>query len=181
MILEAVFLGLYLSAVVSLVVYTYSTGISPVPSTRRARARVFELVPEGAAGTIVDLGSGWGTLAFRLARRHPACRVVGYELSPVPWLFSQARRLVQPRPNLALLRKDFFGVPLSGAAIVVCYLWPEGMRRLREKFERELTPGTIVVSNHFPVPGWKPAATLPVGDFFTREVYLYRIPPPPAE
>jgi hypothetical protein len=57
------------------VVYPFRTGISPVPTNRRVRATLLASLPRRIDGTIVELGSGWGTLAFPLARRHPGCRV----------------------------------------------------------------------------------------------------------
>ncbi|GAB4261241.1 MAG: hypothetical protein Kow0092_10620 [Deferrisomatales bacterium] len=154
---------------------TVVTGISPVPTSRRVRRVVLAVLPDELEGEIFELGSGWGSLAFPLARRYPGATVRAYELSPVPWLVSQARHLVSDTPNLSIAWGDFHGASLSEAAAVVCYLYPGGMERLRPKFERELPAGAVVVSHFFPVPGWRPACVRRADDAEGSPVYLYRV------
>jgi hypothetical protein len=172
-----------LAAFALLLVYTIRTGISPVPTTPRVAAEIFEscppedLIPAEAGGAVYELGSGWGHLALALARRFPERAVVGYELSPLPWLVSRLLLRVRPRLNLTLRRADFWDADLGDAALVVCYLYPGAMRRLREKFERELPQGALVVSNAFLVPGWRPLETRHAADQYGTPVYLYRMPP----
>mgnify|MGYP005848385611 CR=1 FL=1 len=108
------------------VAYTFVTGISPVPTNRRVRATLLAALPARVEGTIFELGSGWGTLAFPLARRYPGFPVEAYELSPVPWAFSRLRAFLTPYPNLTIHRRNFHRASLSAAALVVCYLYPGG-------------------------------------------------------
>ncbi len=166
--------------------YTLVTGISPVPTSRRARAAMLAAAGRPGDGVILELGSGWGTLAFPLARAFPDRTVVAYEISPVPWLFSLLRFALFPRPNLRIRRADFFEESLAGASLVVCYLMPRGMARLKAKFEAELGPEAVVVSNTFSVPGWRPAARRDADDLHGSTVYVYAVadnlgPRPPAE
>ncbi len=175
-------LGLGLSAVllltaVLLVVYVLRTGTSPMPSGPRARNRVLSSVSAEVGGVLYELGSGWGTLAFPLADRFPDCEVRAYELSPVPWLVSWLRQKIAPRRNLCLRREDFFGVSLSEASAVCCYLDPGAMRRLAVKLEREALPGTLVVSHTFSIPGWRPLVAHPLHDLYDSRIYVYRVPP----
>lgn len=125
---------------------------------------------------MLELGAGWGALLFRLARRYPDVPVIGIELSPVPWAILQLRRRLGHYPNVRVLRRDFFREPFEQAAMVVCFLYPSCMRRLRGKFERELNAGALVLSNHFEIPGWHPVATVPLTDSFSTEVIVYRVP-----
>lgn len=162
------------------VVYTFFTGISPVPTNRRVRATLLAALPDRFAGTIFELGSGWGTLAFPLARKYPGCPVEAYELSPAPWAFSRLRALVTPAPNLTIHRADFHRASLAHGALVVCYLYPGGMARLRPKLEAELPAGALVVSNFFAVPGWTPLAVHRADDLEASPVYVYRTPAAPV-
>jgi hypothetical protein len=170
-------------AIALLLGYTIRTGISPVPTTPRVAAEIFILCPPGsllpptAGGVVYELGSGWGNLAIALAKRFPERAVVGYELSPLPWLASRLTLRLWPRANLVLRRADFLAADLGDAALVVCYLYPGAMRRLRDKLERELQAGALVVSSAFPVPGWRPAAVRLAADQYETPVYLYRMPP----
>lgn len=162
------------------VAYTFVTGISPVPTNRRVRATLLAALPARVEGTIFELGSGWGTLAFPLARRYPGFPVEAYELSPVPWAFSRLRAFLTPYPNLTIHRRNFHRASLSAAALVVCYLYPGGMDRLRPQLEAELPDGALVVSNFFAVPGWKPLRVHRADDLESNPVYVYRMPAPPV-
>ena len=155
--------------------YTLVTGISPVPTSRRARMEMLAAARQPGAGAILELGSGWGTLAFPLARAFPDHTVIAYEISPVPWLFSRLRFALSPPPNLILRRADFHQASLAGAALVVCYLMPRGMARLKSKFEAELGPEAVVISNTFSVPGWRPTALRQADDLHGSTVYVYAV------
>ncbi|MGH6912863.1 MAG: class I SAM-dependent methyltransferase, partial [Geminicoccales bacterium] len=63
----------------------------------------------------------------------------------------------------------------TGTTAVFCYLYPGAMARLRPKFESELGPGALVVTNSFPVPGWEPAAVRRADDQFETRVYSYEM------
>lgn len=176
--LEVVVLAFVVLAVVLLFAYTLLTGISPVPTSPRVKQAMLASLPAHLDGPIHELGAGWGTLAFALARRFPACRVAAYELSPVPWLFLLARKEICRAPNLAIHRTDFRKADLRPAALVTCYLYPGGMKTLRPKLEAELRPGAIVLSNCFAIPGWAPTATRIADDLYASPVYTYVMPSP---
>ena len=178
-------LALVLSAIGLTLIYTIKTGISPVPTTPRVRDRMLAMIPpERLAGIergrLFDLGSGWGTLAFALAKRFPEAQVTGYELSPLPWAVSRVLHLLLRRPNLSLRRKDFMAVPLNEASLVLCYLYPGGMTRLQPKLAAELPSGALVVSNTFALPDWQPADMARADDLYDSPVYLYVAPGPDA-
>jgi hypothetical protein len=98
----------------------------------------------------------------------------------VPWAFSRLRALFARVPNLTIHRRDFHRASLAEGALVVCYLYPGGMSRLRPKLAQELPPGALVVSNFFAVPGWEPLAALRSDDLEGSPVYLYRLPASPS-
>ena len=60
-------------------------------------------------------------------------------------------------------------VDLSGTDVIAVYGLHPIMDKLGEKIKDEATPGTIVVSNVFEIPGWKPI-TVEDG------VFIYSIP-----
>src|SRR5713101_7824726 len=139
---------------ISIVIWTMRNKISPMPTAPRIKKKLLESLPEDFEGLIVELGSGWGTLAFALAAKYPHCQVVGYESSPIPYYYTRLLNILLGHKNLHFERKDFFAVPLDEARLAVCYLYPDAMKRLKEKFKRELTPGSLVVSHTFAIPGW---------------------------
>jgi trans-aconitate methyltransferase len=163
-------------AIIGLVVlWSWINGISPMPTMPKIRKRFLEALPHKMEGKIVDLGSGWGTLVFPLARKYPKCDVIGYESSPIPYACSRLFQQFTGLPNLHIAYENFYSVPLEDARLVVCYLYPGAMRRLSEKFKRELKPGTWVASHTFALPGWVPEQTLQLNDLHRTKIYLYRI------
>ena len=169
-------LVLEVGVIVHLLVYTVISGISPVPTTPRVKAKMLEAAPERFEGTILDLGSGWGTLAYAFARQYPEALVIGYELSPIPWCFCRLRQWYKPQPNLLFQRKDYRQVSFHHADLIVCYLFTRGMRELKPKFEQELNPGCLVISNTFAVPEWKPKRIDTAADQYETRIFIYQTP-----
>jgi hypothetical protein len=170
-------LGLLLGigAGISIVYWSIRNGISPMPTSPRVAAKLLEALPEKVKGTVFELGSGWGSLAFPLAEKYPLNCIKAYESSPVPYYFSRLRLWIFPHANLQIHRRDFFEAPLGEAALIVCYLYPGAMQRLKDKFERELAPGTHIVSNTFAVPGWTALKTIDTGDIYGSKIFVYRL------
>ena len=170
-----------LAVVLGLVVHALKTGVAPAPTSARVASAMMALIPPGLEGVVFELGSGWGTLAFPLARRLPRCTVRALEISPLPWLFSRLRHIVERSTNLSLRRADYRHVALDDAALVVCYLFPAAMADLKPKLEAELKTGAYVLSNTFAVPGWRPEAVRRADDLYATMVYLYRMAAPSPE
>jgi hypothetical protein len=166
-----------------LLVYSFIAGVAPVPTTPKVTAKILSVLPPDLEGNIFELGSGWGTLAFALARRFPACKVIAYEISPIPWFISKLRLALYPQPNLVIRRGDFHTTSLDQAAVIVCYLFYGCMKKLGPKLQRELPSGALVVSHTWPVPGWQPRAVHKPGDWHASSVYEYVAPPrqPPSK
>jgi len=168
-----------LLAIASIFWSTLRTGSSPVPTPASVRQAMLSLMPghlpELKEPVVFELGSGWGGMAFALARRFPEQPVIGIEISILPWLFSRLRLLVQPQPNLHFYRKDFMHADLTHAALVVCYLLPGPMEKLARKLLMEMAPGGLVLSNTFAIRGWRPLDQITAPDLYRSEVYLYEI------
>lgn len=144
-----------------------------MPTSEKVRRALLEVLPEMDDGIIIDLGSGWGNLVFPLAKKYEGCHIFGYENSPIPYWVSS---LMNHKGNLKIKRANFYDVPLQDADLVVCYLFPKGMERLAEKLQRELKPGTHVISHTFAFPGWKPETVIEVDDLHHSKIYLYEVP-----
>ncbi|MFY0663374.1 MAG: methyltransferase [Natronospirillum sp.] len=169
---------LVLSAMLSIVVSTLYTGISPMPSSVKARQAMMRLVSEVAEDqtnyTIVDLGSGWGHLVIPLARRFPQHHIVGYELSWLPWLVSWSLKQALRLDNLVLYRRDCFKAELRGADIITCYLFASAMKRLAKKLEDDGARPRWMVSNFFALPVAEPEQTLQLNDLYQTRIYRYQ-------
>jgi len=157
----------------SVLYWTIKNGISPMPTTALVRRKLFQVLPEHVSGAIFELGSGWGTLAFDLAGRFPEATIVGYETSHIPYAVSRLLQLFYRRKNLRFVREDFFKIDLEGASVVVCYLYPGAMKRLKEKLEREAGSGMLVATHTFSIPGWKPVKVIELDDLYKTKIYIY--------
>ena len=165
----------FLLGIAIVAVYAIRVGVPPMPSNRAARLAMLKLLPEKVDGTVYDLGSAWGGLAFDLARKYPDNRVVGIELSPIPYLASRLRALLIRRPNLNFRRADFLNVDLSDAGALTCYLMIWAMRRLEPKLRAELNPGAVVVSHAFAFVAWKHEAHVIVPEAGSAWIYRYQM------
>lgn len=165
---------LLINFAISIVIWSIRNGIAPMPSSPKAKKTILISLPQEINGSIYELGSGWGTLLIPLARHYPLHRLIGVESSPIPYFFSKAYARLLRIQNITVLRQDFFHLPLGQAGLIVCYLYPEAMRKLKNKFEDELSPGTWVISNTFALPGWTPIHVYEVNDIYHSKIYFYQ-------
>lgn len=176
MIFEMTILMIELVVVVLLVIYILITGIPPMPTSPKVRKTMIEAIPPDIQGKIFELGSGWGSLAFPLAKQFPDCTILAFEISPVPWLFTKLRYFFCPLPNLIIHRANFHKISLEEAALAVCFLMPRGMKKLESKFEAELPSNSLIISNFFAVPGWNPHSIRQANDLYSTKIYIYKMP-----
>lgn len=143
-----------------------------MPSSRKARKAICSLLPV-TQGKIYELGSGWGHLIFPIANRFPHLQIRAIEGSPIPWLVSKGLQKILRYPHLTIERKNFLHLDLGQADGIVCYLFPGGMERLKEKFQNELKPGAFVISHTFAIPGWRAEKVIQAEDLWHSPIYLY--------
>jgi precorrin-6B methylase 2 len=104
---------------------------------------------------VYDLGSGDGRVVIAAAQQYGA-RAVGIEL--MPDLVRKARERIQSlglADRVSIIEGSALRVDLSPADVVtMCFLTNSNLR-LRPHLERQLKIGARVVSNEFPIRGWK--------------------------
>jgi hypothetical protein len=134
--------------------FLFGAGYQGAP--RRSVEAMLRLANVRPGDRLVELGAGVGAVTFAAARERSA-RVLAVEIEPLRCALLRARRALGPAGDrVEIVRKNMFGVDLSKATVVTAFLWPGAMARLRPKFERELAPGTRVVSRCHAIPGWIP-------------------------
>jgi 16S rRNA G966 N2-methylase RsmD len=134
----------------------------------------FELFEISGTDVVYDLGSGDGRLLFAALDRG-AGRAVGVDLdAELVKNATESARSKGLQEKVTFMNADVMDVNLSNATVVLCYLISQASAALRPKFEAELKPGTRVIMESFPVPGWKPAKTI-YKDY--KQFYLYVMPP----
>ena len=148
-----------------------------MPTCAKVQKELLSALPEHLEGTILELGSGWGTLAFALGRRYPNCQVIGFEISTIPYLISLLLQRITKQKNVTFKKKNFLKEPLSQATMLVCYLFPVAMQNLKDKLEKDgNNTGQLIVSHTFYIPGWKPEKTLEVPDLYHTKIFFYKSP-----
>jgi len=173
-ILELIAVTSLLFAIVTIAWTTVRVGISPMPSSGKARKEMLLATENSGNGPIIDLGSGWGTLVITLARKYPEREIIGYELSFVPWLVSRLLKYALNLKNLSLYRQDFLKANIAGAAVLLCYLYPGGMAALQEKLQQEANDETRIISNTFALPDLTPSQVIHLGDLYKTPIYIYQ-------
>jgi hypothetical protein len=160
---------LVLFAVLYLLARPVVRGAIFFPADAESVATMLDMAELRPGDRVVDLGSGDGRILIACARR--GVRAEGYEINPILVLRSRRRIRRAGFQDLAKVHwKSFWRVNLAPFGAIFVYGIPHIMDGLRGKLERELLPGTKVVSHVFPFPGWKPQAE-------REKVYLYEIDP----
>jgi len=148
-------------------------GVPYVPLARKKLVFLTENVKFDPAEYLVDLGCGNGRVLRFLEKRQGLTRLDGYEVNW--WAFFQGRILNRfNRAKNKIYFKNFHQIDLARYDVVYCYLLESGLRRLRDKFDRELKPGARIVSSDFPIRDWRePAQTFE--DKKVGKIFIYQI------
>jgi ribosomal protein L11 methylase PrmA len=115
---------------------------------------------------VADLGSGDGRLVIAAAEKG-AARAIGYELDSF-WfnVAEEKKRRSLNADKIEFIKKSFWDVDLSEYDVVFLYQGKHILKSLTAKLQKDLKPGSRVVSNSFQLPGWKYTTA-------DRGVYLY--------
>jgi cyclopropane fatty-acyl-phospholipid synthase-like methyltransferase len=148
-----------------------------VPTPQEVVDAMLKLAKVTKTDVIYDLGSGDGRIPITAAKTYGA-RGVGIDIDP--------QRIKEATENLKtagvgdrvkFLNQDLFTTDISEATVVSLYLLPSLNVKLIPKLNKELKPGTRVVSHAFDMSAdgteRKPRETLNVNG---RTVYFWTIP-----
>lgn len=153
--MDILFLFLQLGFAIFLIywIIAFLTGAPFVPSTDPTAQSMIALAKLKPGMKVYDLGSGEGKL-LRLAAQHQV-HAIGIEINPWLVLFTTISSLLSPYRNRIRVRwQSFWKTNLKDADVVFIYLLPWRMPRLEKKLQKELKPGTLVVSNSFIFLTW---------------------------
>lgn len=143
------------------------------PSSRSAAQALAGLLAGDARLRFADLGCGSGSLLLWLVQRLPALDAVGVEHAPLPWLLARWRT-AGLRQRCRVLRGSLWRLDLGGFDVVYAYLSPQPMAALWQKACREMTPGSLLVSNTFAIPGATAEREIVLDGGAGGVLYLYR-------
>ena len=129
-----------------------------VPTSNGVADAMLRLAHTTASDVVYDLGSGDGRIVIAAAKKYGA-RGVGVEIDGN--LIKDANKNARKAgvaDRVRFLQQDLFKTDLSDATVVTLYLSNSINMRLRGILERQLRPGTRVVSHRFTFGDWKPEA-----------------------
>jgi len=128
-----------------------------------------------AADVVYDLGSGDGRIVIAAAQKYGA-HAVGIEI--MPDLCRKARERVRALgldDKVRIVEGSALRADLSPATLVTMFFMTGSNERLRPALEK-LRPGTRVVSNAFPIHGWRPEDVVHVKEgHLDHTIYVYRV------
>ena len=147
-------------------------GLPPVPTARDRIRKALKLVNLQPDEVLYDLGSGDGRVLLIAAQEFGA-RAVGIEIGPVQRVFSWMNVLrSRIRHKVRIEAGDFYKADLHAADVAFVYATSKEVAKLAAHLEKQMKPGSRLVSISADFPEWEPSA------FDERElIFVYEIPP----
>ena len=143
-----------------------------VPTPEEVVEAMLQVAKVTKNDVVYDLGTGDGRIPVTAAKKYGA-RGVGIDIDP--------QRIKDATENVTkngvgdrvrIIQGDLFETNISEATVVTLYLLPSLNQKLIPKLNKELKPGTRIVSHAFDMGDWKPEQELDVNG---RKVYFWTI------
>lgn len=145
-----------------------------VPTDFQVVNQMLKLAEVTSKDIVYDLGCGDGRFVVTAAQQFGA-RGVGVDIDPQR--IKEARALAKRTgadKRVRFIEGDLFETDISEATVVTLYLLTRLNLKLRPKLQKELKPGTRIVSHAFDMGDWQPEKTESI---VSTTIYLWRIPP----
>lgn len=158
--------------ILALVFSNTTRGRVPLYLTNAETASVLkDLMRDRKAQRMLDLGCGLGGVVRALDGEGRQAR--GIENAPAVYF---AARLLQRISGKGEIRRgDLWKADVSQEDLVYAFLSPAPMAALWQKLSKEMKPGSLFVSNSFPVPDVDPDEIWELSDSRKTRLFLYPI------
>jgi hypothetical protein len=150
-----------------------------VPTPPDVVDRMLEMARVNSDDVLYDLGSGDGRIVIQAAKRY-GVKGVGIEIDPDLVRKAQDEASKEKVDHLVEFRaQDAFTVDVSPATVITLYMLTEFNAKLRPILERQLKPGSRVVSHDFEIQGWVPDRVERIKGNFIHDhtIFLFEIGP----
>jgi cyclopropane fatty-acyl-phospholipid synthase-like methyltransferase len=133
-----------------------------LPTLKKDRDHLFEELTLSPGQTVVDLGSGDGSMLFAVARRFPETICIGYEISLLPLFAGLVRKVLGGKKyrNVHLKFGNLFKQSLKEFDVVFVFLLAKSYDRLIERFRQDLKEDATVIVEAWPLPNIEPTQKL---------------------
>ncbi|MCX6745052.1 MAG: hypothetical protein NTX82_06025 [Candidatus Parcubacteria bacterium] len=147
-----------------------------VTSSKKLIRKIIDSVDFKDDSVVYELGCGDARFLRELVKRHKV-QAFGYEYFLVPYLLARIYNFLT-RNKVKIYFQDIAKADLSAVDYVYCYLIVKQMDVLEKKFQRELKPGALVISNTFSFKNWQPEKVIVLNENkkykLSNKLYLYR-------
>ena len=127
-----------------------------LPTKKKDLTRILDLAELKPGDIFYELGCGDGGVASYVAKNSEA-KVIGLEIALPLYFMAKLRQIFLGRDNLKIKLKSIFSENLSQAKVIYVFGTPDSLiKKLKDKFKRELKPGTKIMSYSFFIKGWEP-------------------------
>jgi len=117
-----------------------------VPTWKKDLKRILDLANLKSGETLYDLGCGDGRILEYAAENYEIKEAVGFEISLIPYIFAKLRAsFAQGHKKMRVVYGDLFRVNLKEVDVVVCFLMPAAIKKLKPKFEKSKTEKELAV------------------------------------
>ena len=153
----------------------YSSKLAPyVASPSRVVELMLDMAKVKPGDTVYDLGSGDGRILIAAAERR--AQAIGIEINPKLVAAATdeiARAGLEGRAKV--IQGDVMATDFSAASVVTLYMDTGSNEKLRPQLEKQLKPGSRVVSHDYEIPGWKAVRVEKTDEKQPHKIYLYEI------
>ena len=146
-----------------------------IPTPESIVDRMLDAAHIKAGEVVYDLGSGDGRVVIAAAQKYGA-RAVGVEIRPDLCRQAQARiKALGLEDRVTMVEGSALRVDLSPADVVTMYFLTTSNERMKPNLER-MKPGSRVISNEFPIKGWKSMEVVHVKNgSMDHSIFVYQI------
>ncbi len=128
--------------------YSIWTSVPYVPTPQKLVQKMVEIADLRAEQTVYDCGAGDARLLIAAKKACPGIRAIGFEVIPSVYLWGKLR-IWWSGVDVEYHWKNALKNDYSNADRIFMYLSPHLMYQLEDKFNRELKPGTRIISHAF--------------------------------
>ena len=163
-----------LGLVISLIIYvpTFWTRVPFYPTSAPMYDEILRQLPEGKEFSCIDLGCGYGTLLYFLARHRPLGKFYGSEIAPLPFIVAFLRAIPFGQ-RVKISCSSFWNMDFGSYDFIYAFLAPDPMPKLWEKVKKEAHSGSVFLVNTFKVDA-RADQEISVQDKHRCVLYVYR-------
>jgi predicted RNA methylase len=131
-----------------------------IPTPQTIVERMLEAGHVKPGDLVYDLGSGDGRVVITAAQKFGA-KAVGVEIrADLCRIATERIKALGLEDRVRMVQGSALRVDLSSADVVTMFFLTTSNERLKPVLEKQLKPKARVISNQFPIKGWKPLDTV---------------------